>query len=181
MEDRSNMHSEMESKKEEGKYNLSQEEHKRLKYAFDSLDPDQTGRIDVEDLRFLLRCIRSLSIFLVYGHIATEEDIKDMLVDLNLEEDTTSIGSDSCMKIGWEKLLEYFKEQKKVRSANDEADTCKVDFNGVVMAFHAMGGGPDKDGKVERSKLERVITQDFELTIDIKVRRQRLNKVIENA
>lgn len=44
-------------KQDESKSNLSQEEYKRLKYAFDSLDPDNTGKIDVEDLRFLLRCI----------------------------------------------------------------------------------------------------------------------------
>lgn len=37
------------------------------------------------------------------------------------------------------------------------------------MAFHAMGGGPGKDGIVIRSQLEKVITEDFGLTIDIKV------------
>ena len=47
---------EPEGKQEEVKFDLSQEEHKRLKHAFDSLDPEQTGKIDVEDLRFLLRC-----------------------------------------------------------------------------------------------------------------------------
>lgn len=37
------------------------------------------------------------------------------------------------------------------------------------MAFNAMGGGPGTGGKVERAKLEQVITEDFGLTIDIKV------------
>ena len=40
----------------------------------------------------------------------------------------------------------------------------------IVMAFLAMGGGPKTSGKVERSKLEKVITTEFELTIDIKAR-----------
>ncbi len=43
-------------KPDDGSQDLSQEEHKRLKNAFDCLDPDKTNRIDVEDLRFLLRC-----------------------------------------------------------------------------------------------------------------------------
>ena len=37
-------------------WNLSEEEYKRLKNAFDSLDPDKTNCIELEDLRFLLRC-----------------------------------------------------------------------------------------------------------------------------
>ncbi len=40
-----------------------------------------------------------------------------MLVDLNLEEDATSVE--------WEKLLEYFRNQKKGRSDKDEEDTRK--------------------------------------------------------
>ena len=45
----------------------------------------------------------------------------------------------------------------------------RLTVSNIVMAFQAMGGGPKTSGKVERSKLEKVITTEFELTIDIKV------------
>ena len=32
-----------------------------------------------------------------------------------------------------------------------------------------MGGGPGIEGHVQRDKLEKVIAEDFEMTIDIKV------------
>ncbi len=35
------------------------DEEKRLRQAFNSLDPDGTQFIELEDLRFLLRCIRT--------------------------------------------------------------------------------------------------------------------------
>ena len=128
MEDQRSSRINSEGKIEEGNGELDKEEYKRLKNAFDSLDPDQTNRIDVEDLRFLLRCIVvSKHSLLVYGNIATEEDIKRIMMDLNLEEDTTNIGKiRTSKKIEWEKLLDYFKEQKKARSAKDEEDTCKI-------------------------------------------------------
>lgn len=66
------------------------------------------------------------TLFIVYGHIATEDDIKNMLIDLNLEEDAANIGIlwKNVKLLGWDKLLEYFKRQKKDRSEKDEEDTC---------------------------------------------------------
>ena len=55
-----------------------------------------------------------------------------------------------------------------MRAVKDEEDTRNMCIN-LVMAYNAMGGGPGKDGMVTRWKLEKVITEDFGLTIDIKV------------
>ena len=66
-------------------------------------------------------------------------------------------------------MVGYFEKQKQLRAAKDEEDTCMVCNNFLVMAFQAMGGGPGKDGIVARSQLEKVIAEDFGLTIDIKV------------
>lgn len=40
----------------------------------------------------------------------------------------------------------------------------------LVMAFLAMGGGPDKEGKVDAKELIRVIKEEFNMTIDIEVK-----------
>ncbi len=45
------------SKDLESEGGLDKKEIERLNSALESLDPDRTGKIDVEDLRFLLRCI----------------------------------------------------------------------------------------------------------------------------
>ncbi len=43
----------------------------------------------------------------------------------------------------------------------------------LVDAFIAMGGGPGKEGYIDAKKLIKVIKEDFEMTIDIEVRRKK--------
>ena len=57
-----------------------------------------------------------------------------------------------------------------MRSIQDEEDTRKFPIYDIVQAYIAMGGGPGEDGHVERGKLEKVIAEEFEMTIDIKVK-----------
>ena len=85
---------------------LGTEEYKRLKYAFDALDPDKTGSIEAEDLISFMRC--NVKCDLAYGIIMDKFDLNKMLDSLNLDEDVTRVGKYFLVNIRLDAYIEIF-------------------------------------------------------------------------
>lgn len=109
--------------------------------AFNALDLDNTGFIYKDDLK---------SAFDIMGEKASKEDFVKMV---------NEIGGNPNGTIDYNDFLKIIASHRMNQQYNDEND--------FVDAFVAMGGNPDKSGKVDAQKLIQVIKEEFNMTIDI--------------
>jgi len=109
--------------------------------AFAALDLDNVGSIDKDDLK---------TAFEIMGINCNKEDIIKMVNEVEGKNENVIDYNDFL------KVIAYY---RTIQSYNDEND--------FVDAFVAMGGNPDKSGKVDAQKLIQVIKEEFNMTIDI--------------
>jgi len=121
--------------------NLSNEEIDACREAFARFDKDNSGAVDMWELRATLQSM---------GQDPTDEELFDMIAEVD---------SDGSGEIDFSEFLKVIQSQKsKLANQDDESDT--------VDAFIALGGHADKTGEISTDKL-RAIVKDFGLTIDI--------------
>eukprot|EP00002_Diphylleia_rotans_P002899 TRINITY_DN1189_c0_g1_i1.p1 TRINITY_DN1189_c0_g1~~TRINITY_DN1189_c0_g1_i1.p1 ORF type:complete len:136 (-),score=41.35 TRINITY_DN1189_c0_g1_i1:297-704(-) len=122
---------------------LTQEEIDKCREAFDAFDKDNSGSIDMWELRGILQAM---------GQDPTEEELFQMI---------SEVDDDGSGCIEFSEFLKVIASQKAQSvQVDDDSDT--------VDAFVAMGGNPDKTGQISVDKLIKTI-KEFGLTIDIEV------------
>eukprot|EP00741_Cyanophora_paradoxa_P007661 tig00001164_g7410.t1 len=120
---------------------LTQQEIDACRDAFDRFDKDNSGAIDVWELKSTLAEL---------GQAPSEEELFQMI---------SQVDDDGSGGITFSSFLKLIEIQKtRLKAEDDESDT--------IDAFVAMGGNPDKTGEIATDKLRKTIKQ-FELTIDI--------------
>jgi len=120
---------------------LSNEEIEACRKAFANFDKDQSGAIDMWELRATLQSM---------GQEPSDEELFDMIAEVD---------SDGSGEIDFAEFLKVIGSQKtKQAGRDDESDT--------VDAFIALGGNADKTGEISTEKLRQIV-KDFGLTIDI--------------
>jgi len=128
---------------------LTETEINKSREAFHAFDIDGSGTIDRDELRKVLEEM---------GQKPTEEEIFKMINEI----DNSNKGV-----IDFNDFLKVIAYHKQCQLNNDENDT--------LDAFVAMGGFPDKGGKIDAKKLIEIIRDEFNMTIDI----ERLIKEID--
>jgi len=128
---------------------LEQIEIDKSQEAFKAFDKDGSGTIDKDELKKVLEEM---------GQKPQDEEIIKMISEV----DTQNKGV-----IDFNDFLKVIAYHKQCQQNNDESDT--------LDAFIAMGGNPDKSGKVDAKELIRIIRDEFKMTIDI----ERLIKEID--
>ena len=121
---------------------LPQEIIDGLRLAFQHLDHDRTGKIDIWELKTILEAL---------GMRPTEED----LFQLMSEVDVTMSG-----QIDFSQLLTLVGTQKERTDVED-------DGNGLAAAYFACGGDADHGGCVDANVLIKIIKEDFGLSVDM--------------
>ncbi|EQC41667.1 hypothetical protein SDRG_01625 [Saprolegnia diclina VS20] len=121
---------------------LTQEEIDACRESFVHFDRDGSGTIDKYELAKVLEAM---------GQRPTEEELFQMI---------SEVDEDHSGEIEFSEFLQVIEQQKlRALEYDDESD--------FVDAFVACGGGPDKQGHVERRVLVQLIKKDFGLPIDI--------------
>ncbi|OQR93078.1 dynein 18 kDa light chain [Achlya hypogyna] len=121
---------------------LTQEEIDACRESFVHFDKDGSGTIDKYELAKVLEAM---------GQRPTEEELFQMI---------SEVDEDHSGEIEFAEFLQVIEQQKlRAMEYDDESD--------FVDAFVACGGGPGKEGHVERRVLVQLIKKDFGLPIDI--------------
>jgi len=120
---------------------LSNDEIDACRVAFANFDKDNSGTIDMLELRDALREI---------GQHPTEEELFMMIAQVD-DDGTGGIEFSEFLKV-------ILNQKTQAAERADERDT--------IDAFVAMGGSADKTGVIQTDKLVRVI-QEFELQVDV--------------
>ncbi|CAK4794704.1 unnamed protein product [Aphanomyces euteiches] len=121
---------------------LSQEEIDACRESFVHFDKDGSGTIDKYELGKVLEAM---------GQKPSEEELFQMI---------SEVDEDHSGEIEFPEFLRVIEQQKlRAMEYDDESD--------FIDAFVACGGGPDKQGHVERRVLVQLIKKDFGLPIDI--------------
>jgi Ca2+-binding EF-hand superfamily protein len=120
---------------------LTEEEVKRCKQSFASFDRDQSGTIDIKELRNAMNNL---------GQTPSDEELFVMISQVDEDGSKEIDFSEFIMTIRMNKALSM--------STSSEQDT--------IDAFVALGGNADRSGKVLISKLMEVLN-DFELRVNL--------------
>ena len=121
---------------------LPQELIDGCRVAFQHLDQDRTGKIDIWELKTLLEAM---------GMRPTEEELFQIMseVDMNMSGE-----------IDFSQFLTIISTQKE---RCDNMD----DGSDLAAAFVACGGGADRGGCVDANVLIKIIKEDFGLSVDM--------------
>ncbi|KAF6263019.1 flagellar outer dynein arm light chain 5 [Scenedesmus sp. NREL 46B-D3] len=120
---------------------LTDEELDLCRKAFNNFDKDGSGTIDVKELKAALGTM---------NQHPTDEELFVMIHDVD---------EDNSGEIEFSEFCKVIVKHKAATAKNgDECDT--------LDAFVALGGKPDKTGKISTDKLRATI-KAFELTLDI--------------
>lgn len=125
-----------------GRVELSEEELALCRKAFGSFDKDGSGTIDASELKAALNSM---------GQNPSDEELFVLIHDVD---------EDNSGQIEFAEFCKVIIKHKVASSAKDRAEADTVD------AFVALGGNPDKSGKVSTEKLRATI-QEFELLLDV--------------
>ncbi|KAF0714062.1 Aste57867_4076 [Aphanomyces stellatus] len=121
---------------------LTQEEIDACRESFVHFDKDGSGTIDKYELAKVLEAM---------GQKPSEEELFQMI---------SEVDEDHSGEIEFPEFLRVIETQKlRAMEYDDESD--------FIDAFVACGGGPEKQGHVERRVLVQLIKKDFGLPIDI--------------
>eukprot|EP00882_Tetradesmus_deserticola_P005720 GHRQ01006022.1.p2 GENE.GHRQ01006022.1~~GHRQ01006022.1.p2 ORF type:complete len:150 (+),score=69.62 GHRQ01006022.1:306-755(+) len=120
---------------------LTDEELELCRKAFNNFDKDGSGTIDVKELKAALGAM---------NQHPTDEELFVMIHDVDEDSSGEIEFSEFCKVI--------VKHKSAAAKSSDEGDT--------LDAFVALGGKPDKTGKISTDKLRATI-KAFELTLDI--------------
>ena len=121
---------------------LPQEIIDGLRLAFQHLDHNRTGKIDIWELKTILEAM---------GMRPTEED----MFQLMSEVDVTMSG-----QIDFSELLTLVGTQKERTDVED-------DGSDLAAAYVACGGDADRGGCVDANVLIKIIKEDFGLSVDM--------------
>lgn len=121
---------------------LNKTEIEKSHEAFVAFDKDENGFIDRKELKGVLEEM---------GQKPSDDEVTKMINEV----DSTSSG-----KIYFNDFLRVIAYHKMCQRDNDDGDT--------LDAFVAMGGNADGSGKIDASKLIKIVKDEFGMTIDIK-------------
>ena len=121
---------------------LPQELIDGCRVAFQHLDQDRTGKIDIWELKTLLEAM---------GMRPTEEELFQIMSEVDMNMSGT---------LDFAQLLKVI-EFQKVRIDNMD------DGSELAEAFVACGGGADRGGCVDANVLIKIIKEDFGLSVDM--------------
>jgi Ca2+-binding EF-hand superfamily protein len=140
---------------------LTQEEIDACRESFVHFDKDGSGTIDKYEKLNRFRCVSIFcavsiryelaKVLEAMGQKPTEEELFQMI---------SEVDDDASGEIEFTEFLRVIEKQKlRALDYDDESD--------FIDAFVACGGGPGKEGHVERKVLVQLIKKDFGLPIDI--------------
>ncbi|KIZ06761.1 Dynein light chain, flagellar outer arm [Monoraphidium neglectum] len=121
---------------------LNEEELVLCRKAFQSFDKDGSGTIDVKELKAALSSM---------GQEMSDEELFVMIHDVD---------EDNSGEIEFSEFCKVILKHKAAASDKEGAEADTLD------AFVALGGNPDRSGKVSTEKLRATI-KAFELTLDV--------------
>ncbi|NXD61945.1 CETN2 protein, partial [Eolophus roseicapillus] len=120
-----------EGKKASSKLELTEEQKRDIREAFDLFDADGTGHVDVKELKVAMRAL---------GCEPRKEEIKKMVSDIN-KEGTGKISFRGFLRVITQKMVEKDSKEEilKVFKLFDDDETGKISFKNLKSVAKELG------------------------------------------